>query len=97
MSLMSSLKEALDKRGCTGFTIWPLRDGWLQVNLRRQDNVSWDCKDCKDLDEAIEHIESFNAFEERRGTDRRRVPVDREAARKKALAVARRRKDDDLI
>lgn len=96
MSLLSELSEALDVKGCTGFTIWVTRDGWLQVNLRRHDNVSWDCKDFPDLKSAVEHIESFNAFETRRGTNRPRVPADREAIRRKQKALERRRRDDDL-
>ena len=49
MSFLSELTEAFDERGCSGFTIWLTTDGWLQVNLRRKDNISWDCKSFPDL------------------------------------------------
>ncbi len=96
MSFLSELTEAFDERGCSGFTIWLTNDGWLQVNLRRKDNISWDCKSFPDLKSAAEHIESFNAFEARRGTNKPRVPADREAEARRQKMLARRRRDDDL-
>lgn len=96
MSLLSELKTALDEHGCTGFTIWITPDGWLQVNLCRKDKVSWDCKDVASVEDIAAHIQSFNEFEHRRGTTKRRVPANREAIRLKQKMLERRRRDDDL-
>lgn len=96
MSFVSSLTEAFNKRECSGFTIWPLSDGWLQVNIRSKDE-GWSHADVPDLASAIELIENFNDFERRRFTDKPRVPIDRAAKKRELERLARRRRDDDLV
>lgn len=89
-SLMESLREAFDQRACTGFTIWLTPSGRLQSNLRRQDGISWNCKDCDDIESVIEHIDEFNETERMRGTNKRRVIT-------KALPKPAKKSADDLL